>query len=227
MKINDYEKEHLARLYGSLAECTVLLRNGGDFPLEKPCPLAAFGSGARRTVKGGTGSGEVNSRAFVTVEEGLQKAGFTVTTGAWLDAYDALADEAKKAFLARLKAEARAHHQNAIIYGMGKAMPAPEYELPLQAAGNVAIYVLSRISVEGNDRDPVPGDILLTESDGRAGGSVRTGRGAEHPAPVAAGRADRGRAGRHPAGAAEPLRQTDHHVGGLGGIPGPDRFRRP
>ena len=167
MKINDYEKEHLARLYGSLAECTVLLRNGGDFPLEKPCPLAAFGSGVRRTVKGGTGSGEVNSRTFVTVEEGLQKAGFTVTTGAWLDAYDALADEAKKAFLAQLKAEARAHHQNAIIYGMGKAMPAPEYELPLRAAGNVAVYVLSRISGEGNDRDPVPGDILLTESERR------------------------------------------------------------
>ena len=167
MESFDYEKQHLQTLRQSLAECTVLLRSNGDFPLEGPCKVAAYGSGVRKTVKGGTGSGEVNSRYFVTVEQGLKEAGFTVTTERWLDAYDATYIEAKKAFRARMKAEARAHKTLAMLYAMGKAMPEPEYDLPLEGEGDVAVYVLSRISGEGNDRDPVPGDIMLSATEKR------------------------------------------------------------
>ena len=163
----DYEKKHLEILRSALAECTVLLKQSGDFPLEAPGKIAAYGSGVRRTIKGGTGSGEVNSRYFVNVEQGLKDAGFTVTTEAWLNAYDAVYAQAKKDFLARLKAEAKAAHTNVIMYGMGKAMPEPEYELPLDAEGDTAIYVLSRISGEGNDRDPVKGDIKPTDTEKR------------------------------------------------------------
>jgi beta-glucosidase len=107
MELHDYEKKHLAMLHGNLAECAVLLKRGGNFPLKAPCELALYGSGARRTVKGGTGSGEVNSRFFVTVEQGLEAAGFTVTTKAWLDAYDRIRDQARAAFRKRLKQEAK------------------------------------------------------------------------------------------------------------------------
>ena len=48
---------------------------------------------------------------------------------------------------------------------MGAVMPEPEYILPLNGEGNTAVYVLSRISGEGNDRAVVPGDILLTETE--------------------------------------------------------------
>ena len=58
MELFDYEKQHLETLRQSLAECTVLLKSNGDFPLEAPCSIAAYGSGVRRTIKGGTGSGE-------------------------------------------------------------------------------------------------------------------------------------------------------------------------
>ena len=71
MELYEYEKEHLKALRPHLAECTVLLKSNGDFPLARPCRIALYGSGARRTVKGGTGSGEVNSRCFVTAEQGL------------------------------------------------------------------------------------------------------------------------------------------------------------
>ncbi len=160
-----YEREHLNRLRGHLADCTVLLKTNGAFPLEKPCRLAAFGSGVRRTVKGGTGSGEVNSRFFVTVERGLQEAGFTLTTGAWLDGYDRVYAQAKQAFLKGLRADARANHTNVFTESMGKSMAEPEYDLPLAGDGDAAVYVLSRNSGEGNDRRPVPGDILLTSSE--------------------------------------------------------------
>ena len=88
MELFDYEKQHLQTLRSSLAECTVLLKNSGDFPLAAPGKIAAYGCGVRKTIKGGTGSGEVNSRYFVNVEQGLKDAGFEITTGAWLDTYD-------------------------------------------------------------------------------------------------------------------------------------------
>ncbi len=162
-----YEREHIALLRGDLADCAVLLKSNGAFPLETPGKLAAYGNGVRRTVKGGTGSGEVNSRYFVTVEQGLREAGFTLTTGAWMDGYDRAHAQAKQGFLKELRREARAHHTNIFTYGMGKSMPEPEYDLPLDGEGDAAIYVLSRNSGEGNDRDPVPGDILLTEAETR------------------------------------------------------------
>ena len=160
-----YEREHLDMLRAHLADCAVLLKTDGAFPLEQPCPLAAYGGGVRRTVKGGTGSGEVNSRFFVTVEQGLTDAGFTLTTVDWLDGYDRACAQAKTAFLKQVRREARAHHTNVFTYGMGKTMPEPAYDLPLSGEGGAAIYVLSRNSGEGNDRSPVPGDILLTASE--------------------------------------------------------------
>ncbi len=69
MKLHDYEKKHLETLRKLLPECTVLLKSDGTFPLDAPEPVALFGEGARHTVKGGTGSGEVNSRYFVNVEQ--------------------------------------------------------------------------------------------------------------------------------------------------------------
>lgn len=167
MQLYDYEKEHLEKLRKSLAECCVLLKTNGAFPLDKPGKIAAYGSGVRRTVKGGTGSGEVNSRYFTTVEEGLSQAGFTVTTKSWLDAYEQVYAEARKEFHKVIRERAKANHTQAVIEGMGAVMPEPEYELPLDGEGDAAVYVVSRISGEGNDRRADRGDVLLTLSEQR------------------------------------------------------------
>ena len=171
MQLLDYERKHLASLRPVLAECTVLLRNDGSFPLKSPCPIAAFGNGVRRTIKGGKGSGEVNSRFYVNVEDGLEEAGFKVITKNWLDAYDKARLEARKRFIASAKKEAHRHHQIAAVYCMGMTMAEPEHDLALETDNNqivdTAIFVLSRDSGEGNDRKPVKGDVLLTDSERR------------------------------------------------------------
>ena len=163
----DCEVQHIETLRKNLAGCTVLLKKDGSFPLEKPCTLAAYGSGVRHTIKGGTGSGEVNSRYSVTIEEGLREAGFTLTGADWHTGYEQAREKAHKVFLKQLKKDAKAAKQNFILYGMGKVMSEPEYDLPLDAEGDAAIYVVSRISGEGNDRTPQKGDIKLTDSEVR------------------------------------------------------------
>ena len=96
--MENYEKEHLQVVLDNGAECTVLLKSNGEFPLKNPCKLAAYGSGMRYTIKGGTGSGEVNSRFTYTIEEGLEKAGFSISSKKWLDQYDIARADAKKHF---------------------------------------------------------------------------------------------------------------------------------
>lgn len=167
MELMEYEKKHTEAVKGSLAECTVLLKKDGRFPLEAAGKIAAFGSGVRLTVKGGTGSGEVNSHYSVNIEQGLEQAGFEITTKAWLNAYDIKRAEAKKDFIKRMKAEAKAHHQNVMMYAMGKVMPEPNYDIPLEGQGETAIYVLSRISGEGNDRPVEEGEIKLSATEKR------------------------------------------------------------
>lgn len=51
MELLDYEREHLAVLRDSLAECTVLLKSDGSFPIETAgsslCTAAAQGRRSR------------------------------------------------------------------------------------------------------------------------------------------------------------------------------------
>lgn len=50
--------------------------------------VALYGPGSRRTVKGGSGSGDVHERHSVTIEEGLKNAGFTFPTTLWMDRFE-------------------------------------------------------------------------------------------------------------------------------------------
>ncbi|MBR1622335.1 MAG: glycoside hydrolase family 3 C-terminal domain-containing protein, partial [Pseudobutyrivibrio sp.] len=137
------------------------------FPLGEPCKIADFGNGVRHTIKGGTGSGEVNSRFWVSIEEGLEQAGFEITSKKWLDGFDAvLADDHVK-FVQKIKEEAAAAGMPAGMYGMGRVQPEPEHSLSLEGDGDVAIYVLARNSGEGSDRNFEKGDVLLTDSEVR------------------------------------------------------------
>ena len=165
MKVYVSERDHLSALRQRNAGCTLFLRRNGDFPLNEVEKIALYGPGARRTVKGGTGSGEVNSRFFTTVEQGLTDAGFTITTGDWLDGYDAVYAGARKKFRQEIRRRARKHHTAAMLESMGAVMPEPDYRLPLEGEGDTAVYVLSRISGEGSDRAAIKGDILLTEAE--------------------------------------------------------------
>ncbi|MBR6477757.1 MAG: glycoside hydrolase family 3 C-terminal domain-containing protein [Lachnospiraceae bacterium] len=167
MQLTQLEKEHAKKVRAMLAECMVLLKQNGDFPLGEAGELALYGSGARNTLRGGTGSGEVYSHFTISAEKGLERAGFTITTKAWLDAYDACVKEAKLQFIKDVKERAKRHHVNPVVEGMGAVMPEPEYEFPLDGAGDVALYVLSRICGEGNDRRAEKGDILLTDTEVR------------------------------------------------------------
>ena len=87
-EITQRETNNSEFAYYAATQGMVLLENNGTLPIAKEGKVALFGAGVRHTVKGGTGSGDVNQRAIVTVEQGFENAGYTVTSDAYLDAFD-------------------------------------------------------------------------------------------------------------------------------------------
>ena len=85
-------------------ESIVLLKNDGALPLASG-KIALYGMGARRTVKGGLGSGSVEERYSVTIEEGLKNAGYEITSQLWLDDYDKEYEETYQAYVSMVEEE--------------------------------------------------------------------------------------------------------------------------
>ena len=82
--MNEREKRNLIVAYEAACESIVLLENDGALPIVDK-KVAMYGAGVTHTIKGGTGSGEVNERRSVTIYEGMKNAGFHITTEKWLE----------------------------------------------------------------------------------------------------------------------------------------------
>lgn len=144
------------------AESMVLLRNvRNTLPLlgseEEPVSLAVFGVGQIYTVKGGTGSGNVNNLKTVSLLEGL-----TATDSLQVDG-----------LLARKYRTWGLSHENLCVEGFmePKGYYNPEMVLTdeevrsFAAVNDAAIMVLTRVAGEGADMRAEPGMIYLTEDE--------------------------------------------------------------
>ena len=183
-EIREYEVRHGKTARVAAEGGIVLLKNEGNvLPLQRGCALALFGSSARHTIKGGTGSGDVNERHSVSMEEGLLNAGFQITTKDWLDEYDRIYKQARIDWRQKIWDAAAAMDDG----GMGtfhaystnpfSAPAGPDIEEFLKGiseenehlapgdvenGGETAIYVLSRIAGEGADRALAEGDYYIS-----------------------------------------------------------------
>lgn len=172
-KVTELEKKNKEIVRRLAPECMVLLKNDGTLPLEKIGKVALYGNGARHTVKGGTGSGDVNTREVVTIEEGMLASGFSVTSKNWLDAYDALYKKAEEEYMEEITKKAGGNHSHMI--GLMFEFPFfPPDTLEITEADvaesdtDVAVFVITRNSGEGKDRTDKKGDYRLTDGEERA-----------------------------------------------------------
>lgn len=168
--VTEREQRNMERSRKIASQGMVLLENRGVLPLKGVKTIAAFGSGVRHTIKGGTGSGDVNSRTVVNVEQGLEDAGFTIVNTSWLDQHDKNCTEARAAYTENLKKQAEKGEN---IIGLLFANPFSEPDEPeiteadLAVKADAALYVIARNSGEGADRKPVPGDYELSDVEKR------------------------------------------------------------
>lgn len=172
-EVTELEKKNQEIVRRLAGECMVLLKNDGALPLSEPGKIAMYGDGVRHTVKGGTGSGDVNTREVITVEQGMLDAGFTITSKVWLDAYDARFEKAKKEYLDDISKKANGNHSHMI--GLMFEFPFFPPDMPeiteadvAEADTDTAVFVITRNSGEGKDRKNRKGDYELTDGEERA-----------------------------------------------------------
>ncbi len=161
------ERSHAALARRAAASGIVLLKNTGVLPLEPAVSVALFGTGASRTVKGGIGSGDVNNRANVSVFDGLQSAGLTITNEGWITDYEARYRAARRAWKSQVLEAARQVENPFDAYASHPfVLPQGRPILPQDVEGAaVVIYILSRISGEGKDRRLEKGDYYLSDQE--------------------------------------------------------------
>ena len=160
-----YEKKHIKIMRETASECTLFLEKNSEFPISKPCNVLLIGSGARNTQKGGLGSGDTEPRNYTTCEEGLEKAGFFITSKKWLDQYPI---EKEKKISEHMKYIEEMHIANKVAQSFRMiSFPEYDYELSLdfEQPADIAIYVLARNSGEGTDRRKIKGDTYLTDTE--------------------------------------------------------------
>ncbi len=155
------EIKHAALSRNSAAQGMVLLKNeNAVLPLQpadgkETVKIAVFGLGQVTTVKGGTGSGEVNNRYNVSILEGL---GSDPTL------------EVDESIAPKYEAWAAEHPVHRSFFSKDTG-PAPEYPIgdldlaSLAAANDAAVTVISRIAGEGADWKAIPSDYYLTDAE--------------------------------------------------------------
>ncbi len=149
------------------AEGMVLLKNEGLLPLRDSVPLALFGGGAVRTVKGGIGSGDVNNRESISVYRGLKEAGIKITSERWIADYKNRYEAARASWKKKVLKDAErvenpfdAYAANPFSLPEGREIRVEDWE-----GASTAVYVISRISGEGRDRRREEGDYYLSNKE--------------------------------------------------------------
>ena len=168
-EVTQREQENLQVAYRAACEGIVLLKNDGTLPL-KTKKVALYGAGASMTIKGGTGSGEVNERHSVTILEGMTDRGFTITTRNWIADFERLYAEAETAYKVEKKKRINILKPNSIMDMLMEDFRAPCG--PVIDDGYVAasdtdscVYVVSRQAGEGGDRKAEKGDFFLSHEE--------------------------------------------------------------
>ena len=166
------ERENLQVAYQAACEGMVLLKNDGILPF-KTRKIALYGPGASMTIKGGTGSGEVNERHSVTILEGLENRGFEITTRFWIDDFEKSFAQAEEAY--KIEKKKRVNFlkfesiMNMLFDNFRAPVGRPITEDDVAASDtDSCVYVLSRQAGEGCDRRAEKGDMFLTEEEREA-----------------------------------------------------------
>ena len=149
------------------ADGMVLLKNEGVLPLKKGERVALFGGGSVKTIKGGTGSGDVNEREVVSIYQGFVDAGLELSNRAWLDSFAATYQKAREDWRAEILKDFGDDSIGNLMFAYTShvfRMPAGD---PMQDSDfdgvETGFYVISRTAGEGADRFNNAGDYYLTD----------------------------------------------------------------
>ena len=172
-EIQPWEKKHRQIAREAAAEGIVLLKNEDHvLPLKEGSAVALYGAGAGRTIKGGTGSGDVNERERVSIWQGMKNAGYEITSEDWIRSYDEIYEKARQGWKNDIVKRAGGNGGEVLnffdVYSTTPFIMPTGDSVKKPADGentDTAIYVISRVAGENADRNTAGGDYYLKEDE--------------------------------------------------------------
>ncbi len=168
-EVTSRERENRVIARQAAAAGFVLLKNEGVLPLKQGQMVSLWGGGAVKTIKGGTGSGDVNEREVVGIYQGLRNAGIPLSNRSWLDSFAATYRKAREDWRAEILADYEKSGRRSLIGSYSThifRMPAGDPITREALAGaDTAFYVISRTAGEDADRFTQPGDYYLSDAE--------------------------------------------------------------
>ena len=172
-EVQSWELDHRQIAREAAAEGIVLLKNEDNvLPLKSGSAVAIYGAGAGRTIKGGTGSGDVNERENVSIWQGMKNAGYKITNEDWIGSYDKIYRNARQDWKNDIVARSGGNGGDVMdfftIYSTTPFIMPTGDPVKKPAEGentDTAIYVLSRVAGEGADRNADKGDYYLKDDE--------------------------------------------------------------
>ena len=167
-EVREYEIRHRGVARRAAAEGMILLKNEEHLlPLPRETRVALYGSGALFPIKGGSGSGDVNSRETVNLLDGMAQAGYEIANRSWLEEYRKQYEEARINWRNTIWDKIDQMEKEGREGGLWAAYTTTPFLPPAgdpvqKAEADVALYVHSRTAGEGADRFASPGDYYLT-----------------------------------------------------------------
>ncbi len=172
-EIQPWEMKHRQIAREAAAEGIVLLKNEDHvLPLKEGSAVALYGAGAGRTIKGGTGSGDVNERERVSIWQGMKNAGYEITSEDWIRSYDEIYEKARQNWKNDIVKRAGGNGGEVLnffdVYSTTPFIMPTGDPVKKPADGentDTAIYVISRVAGENADRNTAGGDYYLKEDE--------------------------------------------------------------
>ncbi len=155
--VSESEAQNLEDAIYVATQSMVLLENNGVLPLdfEATTQVALYGMGARNTVMGGMGSGAVPAREVVNVYDALIDAGISIVS----ESEQYLTDSGYNETVGNFNGPGGTYDVQSFLTEETVSIT-DDY---LSDDTDTAIYVISRLKGEGNERSAEKGDYYLSD----------------------------------------------------------------
>jgi beta-glucosidase len=147
------------------AEGMVLLKNDNmPLPISKDQKVSLFGNTQIETVKGGTGSGDVNAAYTTSIADGLKSAGYQLNQTEFQE-YKTYIDGLRSQEEYKIKPSPWGEDFGKLIPAIPEKPLADNEIAAASKESDIGIIVIGRNSGEGADRKVVKGDYLLSDAE--------------------------------------------------------------
>lgn len=147
------------------ADGMVLLKNNNmPLPINKDQKITLFGNTQIETVKGGTGSGDVNAAYTISIADGLKSAGYQLNQSVFQE-YKTYIDTLRSQDQYKIKPSPWGEDFGKLIPAIPEKPLADSEIAAASKESDIGVIVIGRNSGEGVDRKVEKGDYLLSDTE--------------------------------------------------------------